>query len=116
MHLQKPSLIYYSFAGQCNSAREHAQPVAFPRVSRSRHHSPPGVQGGASGRHGAAQRERALPVGAGAALGRASARVGGRVRGLRHLQPDGAAAPRAAAHAAPPRSAVAPRAAGEAQT
>ncbi|CAD0199968.1 unnamed protein product [Chrysodeixis includens] len=57
------------------------------------HHSSQGVQGGAGGRHGAAERERALPVRARAARRRAPARVGGRVRRLRDLQPHGTAAP-----------------------
>lgn len=81
---------FFQSLQQCGSAREHSSLASNSHKSqRKPHHSSQGVQGGAGGRHGAAERERALLVRAGAARGRAPARVGGRVRGLRYLQPHG---------------------------
>lgn len=56
-----------------------------------------------------------MPVRVGPAWRRAPARVGGGVGRLGHLQPHGAAAPRAAARAAAPRATAPPRTAREAQ-
>lgn len=81
--------------------------ASFHHRQNRHHHSPPGVQGGASGRNGAAKRERALSIGARAARRGSPARVRGRVRGLRDLEPHGPLASRAATHTSPSCAAIA---------